>query len=213
MFDRTIASDPRPAAPQSRATYRMRDGHRREYDASRDRGSTSFRERCRGALADIGIYGAVSYRDLAETHFGGHPYTTRRAVNAWTREGLAQETRATGPNGNPFKVLTLTRKGVAEARKLAAERGIDPGQEIGFARTRPAEAAHDTAIYRACRKEYRRLIDQRATVRRVRLDGEFKSAVARKSESARAKDGRRAADAERHRVAEELGLGQVPSCV
>ena len=116
----------------------MRDGHRREYDASRDRGSTSFRERCRGALADIGIYGAVSYRDLAEAHFGGHPYTTRRAVNAWIREGLAQETRATGPNGNPFKVLTLTRKGVAEARKLAAERGIDPGQEIGFARTRPA---------------------------------------------------------------------------
>ncbi len=184
----------------------MRDGHRREYDASRDRGSTSFRERCRGALADIGIYGAVSYRDLAEAHFGGHPYTTRRAVNAWIREGLAQETRATGPNGNPFKVLTLTRKGVAEARKLAAERGIDPGQEIGFARTRPAEAAHDTAIYRACRQEHQRLIEQGATVRRVRLDGEFKSAVARKSESARAKDGRRAADAERHRVAEELGL-------
>ena len=206
MLDRTIASDPRPAAPQSCAIYRMRDGHRREYDASRDRGSTSFRERCRGALADIGIYGAVSYRDLAEAHFGGHPYTTRRAVNAWIREGLAQETRATGPNGNPFKVLTLTRKGVAEARKLAAERGIDPGQEIGFARTRPAEAAHDTAIYRACRQEHQRLIEQGATVRRVRLDGEFKSAVARKSESARAKDGRQAADAERHRVAEELGL-------
>ena len=206
MFDRTIGSDPRPAAPPSRASYRMRDGHRREYDASRDRGSISFRERCRGALADIGIYGAVSVRDLAEARFGGHPYTTRRAVNAWIREGLAQETRATGPNGNPFKVLTLTSKGVAEARKLAAERGIDPGQEIGFARTRPAEAAHDTAIYRACRQEHQRLIEQGATVRRVRLDGEFKSAVARKSESARAKDGRRAADAERHRVAQELGL-------
>ena len=127
-------------------------------------------------------------------------------MNAWIREGLAQETRATGPNGNPFKVLTLTRSGVAEARKLAAERGIDPGQEIGFARTRPVEAAHDTAIYRACRQEHQRLIEQGATVRRVRLDGEFKSAVARKSESARAKDGRRAADAERHRVAEEIGL-------
>ena len=95
---------------------------------------------------------------------------------------------------------------MAEARKLAAERGIDPGQEIGFARTRPAEAAHDTAIYRACRQEHQRLIEQGATVHRVRLDGEFKSAVARRSESARAKDGRRAADAERHRVAEELGL-------
>ena len=206
MFHRTIGPDPRPAAPQSRATYRMRDGHRREYDASRDRGSTSFRERCRGALADIGIYGTVSYRDLAEAHFGGHPYTTRRAVNAWTREGLAQETRATGPNGNPFKVLTLTRKGVAEARKLAAERGIDPGQEIGFARTRPAEAAHDTAIYRACRKEDERLRQQGAAIRRVRLDGELKGAVARRSESARARNGRRAADAERQKAARELGL-------
>ena len=78
MFDRTIEPDPRPAAPHSRATYRMRDGHRREYAASRDRGSISFRERCRGALADVGIYGAVSVRDLAEAHFGGHPYTTRR---------------------------------------------------------------------------------------------------------------------------------------
>ena len=78
MFDRTIEPDPRPAAPHSRATYRMRDGHRREYAASRDRGSISFHERCRGALADVGIYGAVSVRDLAEAHFGGHPYTTRR---------------------------------------------------------------------------------------------------------------------------------------
>ena len=34
MFDRTIGLDPRPAAPQSRAIYRMRDGHRREYDAA-----------------------------------------------------------------------------------------------------------------------------------------------------------------------------------
>ena len=205
-MDRTIASDPRPAAPQNRASYRMRDGHRREYDASRDRGSTSFRERCRGALADIGIYGAVSVRDLAEAHFGGHPYTTRRAVNAWIREGLAQETRATGPNGNPFKVLTLTRSGVAEARKRAAERGIDPGQEIGIARLQRSQLAHDTAIYRACGLERQRLLERGATIRRVRLDGELKSTVARKSEAARARDGRRAADAERHRVAEELGL-------
>ena len=208
MFDRTIGSDPRPAAPHSRATYRMRDGHRREYDASRDRGSTSFRERCRGALADIGIYGAVSVRDLAEAHFGGHPYTTRRAVNAWIREGLAKESTAKGPKGRPFKVLTLTRKGAAAIRDLDAGQGLDPGQHIRSAARllQHAQLAHDTAIYRACRQEHQRLIEQGATVRRVRLDGEFKSAVARKSESARAKDGRRAADAERHRVAQELGL-------
>ena len=208
MFDRTIEPDPRPAAPQSRASYRMRDGHRREYDASRDRGSISFRERCRGALADIGIYGAVSYRDLAEAHFGGHPYTTRRAVNAWTREGLAKESTAKGPKGRPFKVLTLTRKGAAAIRDLDAGHGLDPGQHIRSAARllQHAQLAHDTAIYRACGRERQRLLERGAAIRRVRLDGELKSAVARKSESARARDGRRAADAERHRAAGELGL-------
>ena len=206
MFDRTIESDPRPTASQSRAQYRMRDGHRREYAADRERGSTSFRERCRGALADVGIYGAVSVRDLAEARFGGHPYTTRRAVNAWIRDGLVKETTATGPKGNPFKVLTLTRRGVAAARKLAVEQGLNPAQHIGSAHLHRSQLAHDTAIYRACGRECQRLLAQGATVRRVRLDGELKSTVARRSESARVREGRRAADAERHRAAEELGL-------
>ena len=208
MFDRTIEPDPRPAAPQSRAIYSMRDGHRREHDASRDRGSISFRERCRGALADVGIYRCVSFRDLAETHFGGHPYTTRRAVNAWTREGLAKESTAKGPKGRPFTVLTLTRKGAAAIRDLDAGQGLDPGQHIRSAARllQHVQLAHDTAIYRACGRERQRLLERGAAIRRVRLDGELKSAVARRSESARARDGRRAADAERHRVAGELGL-------
>ena len=206
MFDRTVDEDPRPAAPPSRNRYRMRDGHRREYAASRERGSISFDYRCAGALADIGVHGAVSYRDLAEVHFGGHPYTTRRAVNAWTQKGWVFATQATGPKGNPFKVLTLTRKGVAEARDIAAERGLDPGQKIRFAPAPSAQAAHDTAIYRACEKERRRLLERGATVRRIRLDTELKSKVARRSEAARRKDGDRAADAERHRTARELGL-------
>ena len=207
MFDRTIGLDPRPAAPPSRTNHRMRDGHRREYDASRDRGSTSFRERCRGALADIGIYGAVSYRDLAEAHFGGHPYTTRRAVNAWIRQGLAKESTAKGPKGRPFTVLTLTSRGAAAIRDLAAEQGLDPGQHIrSAAHLQHAQLAHDTAIYRACGKERRRLLEQGAAIRRVRLDNELKSTIARRSESARAREGRRAADAERHRAATELGL-------
>ena len=84
--------------------------------------------------------------------------------------------------------------------------GLDPGQEIRTARLMRSEVAHDTAVYRACGRERQRLLERGAPIRRVRLDAELKSAVARKSESARAKDGRRAADAERHRVAEELGL-------
>ncbi len=198
--------DPRPAAPHSRKRHRMRDGHRRDYAAGRERGSISFTERCQVALADIGICGSVSYRDLAEARFGGHPYTTRRAVNAWIREGLVAETTGTGPGGNPFKVLTLTPRGVAEARKLAAERGLDPGQRIETARPYTTQIAHDTTVYRACAKERERLRRRGATVRRIRLDNELKRAVARGSESARRTDGKQAADAERHRIARELGL-------
>ena len=207
MFDRTIGSDPRPAAPQSRTAHRMRDGHRREFAASRDGGSISFRDRSERALADVGIYRCVSFRDVAEAHFGGHPYTTRRAVNAWISEGLATESTAKGPKGTPFKVLALTRKGAAAVRDLSASQGLDPGQHIRSAtRLQQSQLSHDTAIYRACGVERRRLLQQGAAIRRVRLDGELKSAVARWSESARVRDGRRAADAERHRAARELEL-------
>ena len=207
MFGRQAEPDPRSAAPPSRNRSPMRKGHRREYAAGQGRGSTiSFRERCAGALTDIGVHGAVSYSDLAEARFGGHPYTTRRAVNGWIDDGLVAETTARGPKGNPFKVLTLTPLGVARARELAARRGMDGGQEIGIPRIRSAQAAHDTAVYRACARERERLRERGATVRRVRLDAELKGAVARASESARKKDGKRAADAERHRVARELGL-------
>ncbi|MDE2982281.1 MAG: hypothetical protein OXU74_13910 [Gemmatimonadota bacterium] len=205
-FGRTAGPDPRAAAPPSRNPNRMRDGHRREYAAERERGSISFPERCAGALTDIGVYGAVSFRDLAEARFGGHPYTTRRAVDTWIRDGLVTETTETGPNGNPFKVLTLTPAGVAEARDLAAERGLDRGQRIEIPRIRSAQAGHDTAVYRATWKEQASLRKQGATVRRVRLDAELRSAVARASESARRKDGDRAADEERHRIAHQLGL-------
>ncbi|MYC88877.1 MAG: hypothetical protein F4X22_11655 [Gemmatimonadales bacterium] len=207
MFGRTAEPDPRPAAPPSRNSQRLRDGHRREYAARRARGSTiSYEDRCTGALTDIGVFGAVSYRDLAEARFGGHPHTIRRAVNAWIRKGWVEEHRITGPKGNPFKILSLTRKGVAKARKRAARRGMDPAQRIRTARIRPEEAGHDTAIYRACRRERQRLAERGATVRRVRLDAELKSVVARGSEAVRLKHGRREADAERRRIAGELGL-------
>ena len=206
MFGRTAEPDPRPAAPPSRNSQRLRKGHRREYAAGRERGSISYEDRCAGALTDIGVFGAVSYRDLADARFGGHPHTTRRAVNTWIRKGWVREHRATGPKGNPFKILSLTRKGVVEARTRAARRGMDPAQRIRTGRMRPEEAGHDTAIYRACRKERQRLAEGGATVRRVRLDAELKSAVARGSEAVRLKHGKRAADAERRRIAGELGL-------
>ena len=68
------------------------------------------------------------------------------------------------------------------------------------------ELDHDTAVYRAARRESARLLEQGATIRRVRIDAEMKKQVARAAETARAREGKVAADAARWKAAEELGL-------
>ena len=105
--------------PQTRTT-----GHRREHDArthdpeARHRARRSRTERTRDAVADVGLYRAVSYTDLSDQHFDGHPYATRRSVNHMIRAGLIEEHAATGPEGHTFTVLTATERG-----RDAAQRG------------------------------------------------------------------------------------------
>ena len=83
----------RPGAPgqdrparEDRARDEPRAGHRREHDA-RQHARRTITERKRDALADVGLYRAVSYTDLSERHFDAHPYATRRAVNHMIRVG------------------------------------------------------------------------------------------------------------------------------
>ena len=60
--------DPRPA-PADPSRDRMRDGHRREYDALEDREPPSVHECCNGAFTDVGLYGCISLRVLIEIRF------------------------------------------------------------------------------------------------------------------------------------------------
>ncbi len=205
MFEREPKPD-RDRTPVTRTPARGRDGHRREYDPRKVGERLSFRQRCERALADVGIYRSVSLRDLAAAHFGGHPYTTRRAVNRWIRAGLMREHTAKGPKGKPFKVLTLTQRGSEKARRAARGQGLDPQQRTWSGLVKRSELTHDTEVYRACGFELRQLAAQGASIRRIRIDSELKSAVARRSERARVRDGKRAADAARQRIAQELGL-------
>ena len=213
MRDRTKEHpDPRrPPVPRSRAAP-VRVPEARGRDRARGgerRRSRTFRERSERALADVGIYGCVSVADLAEAHFGGRPYTTRRAIREWTREGLARETAAgeDRPGAAPLRVVTLTRMGAAAARDLAPGQGLDPDQRFSApARIKRARLAHDAAIYGACARERRRLADAGARIGRVRLGGELLGAVSSRSESVRLSDGPRAARTVRHRLARELGL-------
>ena len=181
-----------------------RTGHRRESDPRQDK--RGFQERVEGALADVGMYRNVSYRDLAESQFGGHPYTARRAVDRMIRDGHMREHQAKGPRGGTYKVLTLTEAGARKARDYAVEQGFDKEQQTWSGLVKRGELSHDTAVYRAARKEQRRLLQQGARIRRVRIDAEMKKQVARATERARAKEGRAAADAARRKAAQDLEL-------
>ena len=209
MFDpRDIGADTRqPDAVDPRENSRrekMREGHRREYTPSRNR--ESFERRTARALAEVGMYRSVSFRDLAETRFDGHPYTARRAVDRMVKDGLMREHKATAPKGGTYKVLTLTQAGARRARRCVQEQGLDKDQQTHTGLVKRGELSHDTAIYRAARIEQAKLIKQGAVLNRVRIDAEMKKQIARAGETARARGGKTAADAARFQAADDLGL-------
>ena len=193
--------------PQTRTT-----GHRREHAArahdpeARQRLRRSRTARTRDAVADVGLYRAVSYTDLSDQHFDGHPYATRRSVNHMIRAGLIEEHEATGPEGNTFTVLTATERGRDAAQRAAVDAGHVPEQQTWSGIVKPAELSHDTAVYRAALDERARIEAAGGRVVRVRIDAELKATVATATEKARAEGGDRAADEAKLAAAHDLGL-------
>ena len=213
MFDpRDFAADPR-TRPEARPRRdhakeredRERDGHRREYDP-RGTKRQSFQDRTDRAIADVGMYRNVAYRDVVDAHFEGHPYAARRAVDQMVRAGHVREHNAEGPQGGSYKVLTLTERGVERAERVARDQGLDSQQKAWSGLVKPGELQHDVAVFRAARIEQMKLLEQGATIKRIRIDAELKREIARASETSRARGGKAAADAARLEAAEALGL-------
>ena len=196
MFDpRDLSSDPRTRTPERpKRDYlkerqdRRRTGSRAEFDPRT--GGEDFTSRTERAVAEIGMYRTVAYKDLSEAHFNGHPYTTRRAVDRMIQQGDVEEHTAKGPQGGTYKVLTLTGNGVHRAEVAAQDRGLDSEQKAWSGMVKSGELQHDTAVFRAARVEHGKLIEKGAVLRRVRIDAELKREVARASETARMKGGK-----------------------
>ena len=199
-------AEPRPKEPlrEDRSRDEPRRGHRREYDARRP--ARPLAERKRRATADVGMYRAVAYQDLSATHFDGHPYATRRAIDQMVRRGLVREHQAEGPHGGTYTVLTATPTGARAAQRATQDHGHDAGQQTWSGLVKTAELSHDTAVYRAATHEQDRIEVAGGRVTRVRIDAELKQHVARATETARAEGGRRAADEARRTAAQALGL-------
>ena len=212
MFDpRDISSDPRPLTPERPKRDHLKERQDRERRGSRAEfdlrcGGEGFKSRTERAVAEIGMYRSVAYKDVSEAHFDGHPFATRRAVDRMIQGGDVEEHTARGPQGGTYKVLTLTEKGIHRAEVAARAGGLDSGQKAWSGLVKSAELQHDTAVFRAARIEQGKLIEKGAVLRRVRIDAELKREVARASETARMKGGKAAADAARAEKAEELGL-------
>ena len=213
MFDpRDFTSDPR-TRPEARPRRdhakerqdRERNGHRREYDPRKTKRQT-FQDRTDRAIADVGMYRNVAYRDVVDAHFEGHPYTARRAVDQMVRSGQVREHNAEGPQGGSYKVLTLTERGVERAERSARDQGLDSQQKAWSGLVKPAELQHDVAVFRAASIEQKKLLEQGAVIKRVRIDAELKREIASATESARARGGKEAADAARLEAADAARL-------
>ena len=87
-----------------------------------------------------------------------------------------QEHQAKGPNGGTYKVLTLTEAGARKAQECAVEQGFDKEQQTWTGLVKKGELRHDSAVYRAAQIEQRRLVEQGASIQRVRIDAELKKA-------------------------------------
>ncbi len=124
----------------------------------------------------------------------------------WCKAGHVREHTAEGPQGGNYKVLTLTERGVERAERVARDQGLDSQQKAWSGLVKPRELQHDVAVFRAARIEQMKLLEQGATIKRVRIDAELKREIARATESARARGGKEAADAARLEAAEALGL-------
>ena len=189
---------PRPGR-REQTPERSRTRRDRERDPREPR--ISFEERKRGALEDLAVYRNVSFRDLSDARFGGNDFAARRAVSQLEADGLVVRGQGWGPKGRPFLVLAATPSG----SRAAARRGRkDQRRWSGL--VKPAESHHDTAVYRAARERIAQLEAEGFRIKRVRIDAELKSELARAAETARASGGARAAREAQHAKARELGL-------
>ncbi len=182
---------------------RGRSGHRREYDAEKPR--RSFDERLDGLVRDLGAFRAVALKDLVERQFDGHPFAARRGLARAERRGWVERRTARGPKGGKFTVVVATPAGAARAEALWRKAGR-PQQRALSGTVRPAELAHDVAVYRAAHAAEARIEAAGGRVVRVRIDAELKGVLAARGEQARRSGSRAAADAAHREAADSLGL-------
>ena len=182
-------------APEARWVGRLVDVEQlrarreRSHTGRRDRGrdredSRSQAERLEAVLDLLADLRVVSFRNLQEQAFSGHPYAARRGVRALVDQGLV-EVREIEPagrvkgkgSGRGFKVAALTEAGARAVRARRRRKGSDARVWEGFVRAR--ELAHDAGVSELVLETVDRVKELGGRVVRVRMEAELKAGVAR----------------------------------
>ena len=192
---RDVSSGGGPAAASPADQVRPREPRAvertpRDYDVTRGeaaRGRTEFVGRgqsyaLRGSqhdtLRDIGSFRTVAVDDLVEVRYAGDRARATQDLRELRELGLTQPVTASLSDGQTLRVVVLTPDGkdVLDRQRPAAEDGARVQQfHAGF--VKPAELAHDTAIYRMYHLEAAQIERAGGTIQRVVLDHELKQAV------------------------------------
>jgi len=160
-------------------------------------------------LAEIGRFRTVEVADLQRFRFGGDQAQAERVLHSLVEVGLVVRRSAyLDKASGPLAVVVLSKRG-----RQAAERATSSDQTVYSGFVKPAEVAHDAAIYRMFQKESAVIEKAGGRVRRVVLDYELKrriySPLAKARQISLAEYARR-----QQEVAREIGLkvvdGKIP---
>lgn len=131
----------------------------------------------RAVLLDVGRFRIIALPDLANARFEGKKANLDRELRTLKTQGFVRiRVLANGSEGRRLPVITLTRKGQQTIEHTGS---VVSGQRFYSGFVKPAEVAHDAAIYRMYQAETNRLAESGARVGRVVLDYEFKQKIYR----------------------------------
>jgi hypothetical protein len=129
----------------------------------------------RQTMYEIGRFRTIATDDLRSQRYPGRDGDMRRDLRSLVEQGLVQRrTVLTGARRQKLTVVVLSRRG---KDVLEREPQAHSGQRLYAGFVKPAEVAHDAAIYRMYQAESRQIAKQHGRVRRVILDYELKQKI------------------------------------
>lgn len=181
-MDRDISPDTREIPPThslERGQERQpsdppRTAHEREKSGPERAREDRLTDGQRAALFEIGRFRTVAVGDLANHLYQGKATQMQQDLRFLTAMGLIQRRTALVAQGRAkLAVLVLTKAG----KRVIEGRGLPESQAVYAGFVKPAEVAHDAAIYRMFHKEAEKIAGQGGIIRRVVLDYELKRTI------------------------------------